>query len=690
MGLIKNVRSNGNNTLANPGTWLVDALGGGSSSRSGRKVTQDTALQLAAVYACVRILSETIAHLPLHVYERLERGKKKAPDHHLYELLHDQPNDLMTSFTYRETTMAHILLTGNSYSEIERDKGGRPVALWPLTPDRVTPRRINSLKLVYDVTLPGGGQATLNGEDVFHIPGLGYDGLRGYNPLHMHREAIGMGLAAEEYGARFFGNGAKPGGVIEHPNGMSDGSHKRLRDDWERMHKGLDRSHRVAILEEGAKYAQTGIAPNEAQFLETRKFQKQEIAMIFRVPPHLLADLDRATFSNIEQQGIDFATYSIVPWLERWEQAMRMQLFGKDERKIYFAEYNVDGLLRGDVQTRTAAYVSQFQNGFISRNEVRAEENRNPIEGGDTFYVPLNLVPADEDRSRQFIEPSEPTDPVDPPDLESEEDELRSKKKHRVINGYRSKRALSGRQARAAELRSRTAKSYKTLMKRTMQRVYRREQADVMRQAKKIFSNESERTKRDNQQFVGWLSDFYLGHRGFVESNVQPIVDTLAEQVYASVRDEVGGMDNVPDSIKRFTLHYVQSFARRQSGRSFNLIRKLLEQKSDFLVALQAMFEEWDEERAESVAEDESVRGTGAITQQAYMALSVAMMRWVAEPGSCAYCSELDGVVVGVEQSFVRDGDAIDIDGEDTFSPSTSISHPPLHGGCNCQIVAET
>lgn len=378
--------------FANPSQEFIEVLTGSNKSATGRTVTPTTAMQASAVYACVRVIAETIASLPLFVFKTTEKGKEKAYKHPLFYILHDLANEEMTSFTFRETLMTHILLWGNAYAEIEYDQMGNVKGLWPLRPDNVFPERNSEGKLQYRVILPDGTGGILPKERVLHIPGLGYDGVIGLSPIAMARESIGLSLAAEEFGARFFGNGAKPGGVLEHPGKLSKEAMERLRTSWNEMHQGLSNQHRIAILEEGMQYKQLGIPPEDAQFLETRKFQIEEIARIFRVPLHLIQNLDRATFSNIEHQSIEFVVHTIRPWLVRWEQTLNWKLFANSRK--FFAEFNVDGLLRGDIKSRYEAYATARQWGWLSVNEIRAMENMNPIENGDIYLQPLNMVEA--------------------------------------------------------------------------------------------------------------------------------------------------------------------------------------------------------------------------------------------------------------------------------------------------------
>ena len=356
---------------------------------SGKTVNERTAMQTTAVYACVRILAETIASLPLNVYRSTDNGKEKATDHQLYYLLHDEPNPEMTSFVFRETLMSHLLLWGNAYAQIIRDGRGRILALYPLLPDRMTVDRTTEGQLYYEYR-KDTGYVILRPEDILHIPGLGFDGLVGYSPIAMAKNAIGMAIATEEYGGKFFANGASPGGVLEHPGVVKDPA--RIRESWNAVYQGSGNAHRIAVLEEGMKFQSIGIPPEQAQFLETRKFQTEEICRIFRVPPHLVANLDKATFSNIEHQSISFVVHTIRPWLVRLEQGMNKALLSPSEKGQYFVGFVVDGLLRGDYASRMQGYAIGIQNGFLSPNDVRTLENMNTIEHGDIYAMNGNML----------------------------------------------------------------------------------------------------------------------------------------------------------------------------------------------------------------------------------------------------------------------------------------------------------
>lgn len=364
------------------------------SSTAGKSVTAKTAIQMSTVYACVRVIAETIASLPLHVRQEDGKGSKKATDHPLYRILHDEPNTEMTSFVLREVMLSHLLLWGNSYCQIVRNGRGHILGLYPLLPDQMQVGRDSAGKLTYDYSTRDGKVVRLRPEDVLHIPGLGFDGIMGYSPIALEKNAIGLGLAAEEYGSKFFSNGATPSGVLTHPNTVKDP--KRLRESWNAAYGGSSNSGKVAILEEGMQFSRISMPNNEAQFLETRKFQVSEICRIYRVPPHLVGDLEHATFSNIEHQSISFAMHTIRPWLVRIEQAMNRALFPEKEKGVFYIQFNLDGLMRGDYKSRMEGYAIGRQNGWLSTNDIRELENMNPVsaeEGGDALLVNGNMIP---------------------------------------------------------------------------------------------------------------------------------------------------------------------------------------------------------------------------------------------------------------------------------------------------------
>jgi HK97 family phage portal protein len=368
---------------------LIRAIrGGGAITKSGVTVNEDTAMRVATVYACVRVIAEDVAKLPLIIYRRRpDGGKERATDHPLYSLLHDRPNGVQTSFGFREMMQAQVELRGNAHAFKVKVRG-QLRELLPIPAGRVTVTRKDDWDLVYRVDGKDYGS-----DEVLHICGLSVDGVCGLSPIAQHRESVGLAMATLEHGAKLFGNSARPSGVLQVPGELSDTAYSRLKDSWETAHGG-ENMHRTALLEEGATWQATSMTSEDAQYLETRKFQRSEIAGIFRVPPHKIGDLERATFSNIEHQSLEYVTDSLLPRLVRWEQRLNADLLSPEEQKTYFIEFLVDGLLRGDQKSRYEAYQSAINTGWMSPNEARVRENMNPEPGLNEFRKPLNMETA--------------------------------------------------------------------------------------------------------------------------------------------------------------------------------------------------------------------------------------------------------------------------------------------------------
>lgn len=364
------------------------------NTASGRHVSDEGALKVSAVYSCVRVLTESIASLPLILYQRGEDGsKERAVDHPLYALFHDRPNELQSSFDFFEQVVVSLCLRGNAYAQKILNGAGRVIELWPLPPDKVQIEVTSGgeKKFFYH---KNGVRLALDSDEIVHFKGLSTDGIRGLSPIDCARESIGVALATEEHGARFFSNGASPTGVLEHPASLSDEAANRIRQSWEERYAGSSNAHRVVVLEENMKWHQLSLTNEQSQFLETRKFQISEIARWFRVPPHMVGDLERATFSNIEHQALEFVTHTLRPWLVRIERTLLNSVFSADEAREYVLEFLADALLRGDIKTRYEAYALGRTNGWLNVDEIRAKENMNPLPDGQgqKYLQPLNMT----------------------------------------------------------------------------------------------------------------------------------------------------------------------------------------------------------------------------------------------------------------------------------------------------------
>jgi HK97 family phage portal protein len=401
-------------TLKQPPQWFVEYFGGGESP-SGVVVGHQSAMKYTPFWAAVRIISGTVASLPFKIYRRLPNGgKEPISNHPIYTLLHDRPNEYMDWVTFAETRQAHVLCYGNGYAEIQRDGAGRPVALWPLLPDR-TSRQIDEQGVpYYEVRMPAGETVRLADSNVLHIKGLGFDGFTGYDVVNYHKDAIGYGIAVKEYGARFYANNANPGGTLEHPTSLSDTARKHLKESIQANQQGLSQAHRFMLLEEGMKWNQIGVEPAKAQAIEAQKFTVDDCARIFQIPPHKLQSMEYSKYANVADLNMDFYCSAMLYWFRKWELEVGYKLLMPSERGSIFVEILVDALLRGNVEGRTAFYASGRQWGYLSINDIRAKENMNPIgPEGDVYLDPLNMTPAGTLKPPKAEATEDPIDPSD-------------------------------------------------------------------------------------------------------------------------------------------------------------------------------------------------------------------------------------------------------------------------------------
>ena len=405
-----------NNVLWLPGderSFAWDNEGGISGSAAGIRITPETSLKSTVVLACARVLAESVAGLPLHLYRRTEGGREIAREQPLYKVIHQQPNNWQTSFEWREQSMLHVCLWGNAYSEIRSGAAGAVTELIPLHPSRMTVERLENGRLRYKYREPNGTETVYTQDQILHIRWMSGDGVTGMIPVDLAKDAVALARACELHGASYFGNGAMPGVVLETDQQLDQAAASTLRDNWERMHRGARKSHRTAVLMGGLKAHELTGTNQESQFLEARRFQVEEVCRLFRCPPHLVGDLTRSSFSNIEQQSIDFVQHTLLPWLRRFESAFTRDLIVDDS--TFFAEFDTRGLLRGDASARASYYSTLWNLGVLSINEIRDAENMNDIEGGDNRFVQLNMQTVEQaNETTQAVaqEKDEPDDPV--------------------------------------------------------------------------------------------------------------------------------------------------------------------------------------------------------------------------------------------------------------------------------------
>ena len=471
---------------------------------AGVTVTNESALTFSAVFAAHKILGESVAMLPLVLLKRLPKGKERATNKSLYSVLHDVANPEMDAYLVRETMTAHLAGWGRAHAKIDYNANGEVTALWPIPPQRVQLKRDANLKIVHEVTFPDGQTKTYRSDEMLYLRGMSPDGITAYSPIRMARQGIGLALAAETYGATFFGNGATPQGVIMHPGpqAVSDTAYTHLINSWNDRHQGVSNSNKIALLEEGMKYEKIGIPPDDAQFLETRQFQIEEIARWYRIPAMMLAMSGaNSTYASVESFDLQFVKYTLYPWLVRWEKGIYSQLLLERERKDYYAEHLMTAILRGDTPSRNQAYATGRQWGWYSVNDIREMENMNPINGGDVYLTPANMMDSN------------------------------------------------------APAPSTVQRSYMPVLADAIQRVVRREANDVRGAVQKIY------VKRGAEAFVDWMGEFYQEHQDFIFRNLQPAVQGFAEII-------AEGRELAEEDVRERVAESLRLFAIRCAGRS--------------------------------------------------------------------------------------------------------------------------
>ena len=643
---------------------LARLWGVGQETAAGVEVTEESALNYSAVYRAVDLLGRHVGMLPLHLMESTgEQTKRKAQGHALYSILYQKPNAEMTAFNWRHVLMTHVLLWGNHFSEIEWGRGGQVLALWPLSPVRMRVARENGRLWYYCTVAAGQPAQRLAAEQILHVRGLSVDGVMGKSVIAGARDDVALGVATREYGGRFFGNDARPGGVLQHPGVLGDEAYGRLQQSWESRHQGLDRSHRIAILEEGLTFKEIGIPPEDAQFLQTRKFQVTEIARWFGVPPHKLMDLERSTFSNIEHQAIEYVQDSLQPWATNLEQCLDTSLLTPAERGRFYTRLALDGLLRGDSQARHGAYQSGVQNGYYSVNDVRRLEDLDPVEGGDVHLVPLNLgaLGATTDGGNG-----------------TDEERTRVDSRRGGNDRGQEERAL-----RSGGKRRRLQQAHVGVLGDVVARILRREANDVGNAARRLLG------KRSVPEFLVWLDEFYEGHQVFAQRHMAPV-----GQAYGRlIADEAGREVDVaaPDeNVGRFVEAYLRVWASRHAAIQADRVRKALESGTEQLEVLEVELEGWREEsRGDEISREESVRLNNAVAVMVYGMAGILTKRWLSFGDSCPYCTDLDGRSVGLKLNFLNAGDVFKPEGAaSALVPSYGVGHPPAHRECDCMVVA--
>lgn len=661
-GLLKTafIPGESRNRLLQDGPWWNPfGFNAALNTNAGVTLDDDKLISFPTILLALRIISEDLSGLPFVVFEKSDgrRKKDRAENHPLFGLIHDEPNPEQTSLEFRRQMMANLLVYWRAYAFIDRGPGDRPVALWPLPAQMVEPKRTPEGQRIYIYKRQLGQEITFTEDEIFPLTGWHINGFHGDGPLRWNKEAIGLMLALEEYASRFFGQGANVGGVVTYPGKLRDAEAKeQFRKSIHEKYGGLGKSHHILALEEGSEFTPTGVNPEQAQAVEARKFSVTECSRMWRIPPHMLMDLERATFSNIEQQAIDYVKHTLLPWIKLWEQRVNKDLFFPSERRRFQAEMVVDGLLRGDSKARWEGYQIAIQQGVLTRNEVRDLENRNPIDGLDRPLQPLNMVPVGEELD-------------DPDEIDGDAD---------TVRGLGS---FEMRQQRA-RARLRTRERFVSLVRDAAQRLVKRE----VREVRKAIDRNLK--KRDAASMLAWIHKFYEKHPDVVREVLGPSLLALADSVAGDAAREVGGN---PGDILEFMDDYLRALGEREAGSSRGQLLGLLREAEDAAGAMENRLEEWIEKRADKIAERETIQAEGAIAREVWRRSGISKLQWRAAGKNCPFCDALNGKIVGIQKLFVVKNDVIGSDDDDrlehVYRAPTNITHPPLHGGCDCFIV---
>lgn len=627
---------------------------------AGADVSEQNALTYLTVFACVSLIAGDLARLPLILYKRRkDGGKERATGHPLYDILHNVPNSETDSFHWREMGQGQCLLWGNHFSFIERDGLGRVKGLWQLlNPGQIELKRLRG-RLVYAYKNAEGKEVIREKDKIFHVAGFGSNGLYGKSMISLAREAIGMGLAIEKFGSRYFGEGTHPAGTLE-----MDGYLGEKREEYvaafRKGYAGLGKSHSVMMLEGGAKYKPMTIPMEDAQFLETRQHQRLEICGMYHVPPHKIAiHGSNSNYNNLEQENASYVDSCLMHWLVRWESAISTQLLTAKERSGgLFAEFLVDGLLRGDSAARSDFYSKMVANGAMSPNDIRKKENLDPIDGGDQYFIPLNYVSLEQAGQLAEIKPEKPEE-----QKKTEEKTLRNVHK---------------KEERSVAVRDRIADRYYPLLLDAFQTVVNKESKSIKNQVT------ARAARRDNSSFTGWLDSFYDDFGGYVRQKTGPVLKSFLEAVRDETVREIGV--NINDNeTNDFINDYINGYATRHVSSSKGQLIALNRDEGEEEIVRRA--DEWYEKRAGKEATNEKVRAASAIFQTVAFAAGLSTYWRIRGAKTCAYCTMLDGKKVNRGQSFVADGDKLKPEGQESMKIRGMKAHPPLHANCDCSLV---
>jgi len=632
-------------------------------TKAGTRISADNALTLSGLFAALNFLAGTMATLPKVVYRRLPGGgKEHAVDHPLYDRLHNKPNDYgMTAWQFIYTSIMHKYLWGNWYTLIDRPSY-RNVQLLPLLPERMV--KYDAQAMEYHYRLQDGRPMIIPREKVLHVPHISLDGVQGKGVVDYARESLGLAKAQDEFAASFFGQGLHPGGFVEIEGAMQEETRKGLQADFNTHYNTPAENWKVIFMTQGATFKPAEIDAAKMEILESRRFAILEVARWVNLPPHILRDLERATFSNIEQQTLELVIYSLLPLATQIEQAMNIAFLDDVERQTYTIKLELKGLLRGDLKARTEFYTAMLDRGVFNADMVLDLEDMNPQPDGlgKAYVLPLNMM------SKAAVVAAPLPAALPAPESKS--------------------RAVHPRETRSITVRRRLTLAYEPKFRAFAKTLIEQETGAVRAAVKEMFSD---RTAGD---FKFWLDEYYRGFPEQFQAATMPLVSAYATAVKPLAQDEIASMDDIETRYTDFQRVYVETFAKRHviSSREqlLSVIRQAEAEEMDVREALDKRLDEWEERRPDKIVMRETVRMESAFTRSVFMLCGITKIMSMAFGKSCPYCSSLDGTVIGIEENFLSPGEFQPEGAEKPLIVTSNYKHPPYHGGCDCGITAST
>jgi HK97 family phage portal protein len=682
--------------------WANIAAGG--ATVDGGPVSERTALAISTFYTCARVLAEATAASRLIYYERTSAGRERATSDPLFRLLAVQPNPVMTAFQWIETLVLHLVLRGNHYAVLKRDRDGLVEGIYPVHPDRMKVFVTNTGRpgemapeLVYQYAPRTGTPYFLPQSSVLHVRGLSPDGLVGYSPISVAGATLSRAAEENNYGARFFANDASPNGVLEHPSRLDDEPYERLKRDWTENHGGTSQ-HSFAILEEGMKWVQVGVSAKDAQIIEARGFSRTDVCGINKVPPPLAGILDRATWSNASELDRQFLTHTLVPLFERIEAQLVVQVVPIYQQATHYPEFLAENLLRGDPVARWKSHETAFRWGIVNRDEIRAKENMNPTgdKAGKTYWMPLNYAPADQlaaglSETKRAIADGCSCEECETKRLEAlgrDRLEAGAEEHKGALTGHGRGTNGGAVETRSVDSRLALADSFAPLLAGALARVVRREAQKITAAARR------ELEARTAEGFVEWLRTFYSDTEYF-ENQIRPVLRAFADALGVIAADEIDEEFLMTEPLADELERYLAGFAASHSNMSRAQVEGVVyDNLDDPLGAVETRMSEWVEgidggaTRAEKIAGFQTNDFHNAFSAATWAAAGWFVLEWVTRGETCVYCNALAGRRVESGGKFIAKGENFRPDGApSTMTPKRNVRRPPGHAGCDCYLI---